>query len=140
MLSIGYLRSAYDACVYYQKLADGSFIYLLLYVDDMLVASRDIAEINKLKVQLSSEFEMKDLGAAKKILRMEIHRIAKEGSYTSLRANIFRKFLNVLVWRRLSLWLRHLQHISSCQQSYLHKQRKRCNTCLMFHTPVLLEV
>jgi hypothetical protein len=45
-----------------------------LYVDDMLIAAKSIIEVNKLKVLLSRKFDMKDLGAAKKILRMEIRR------------------------------------------------------------------
>ena len=45
----------------------------MLYVDDMLIGSKDKSLINKLKSQLSDEYEMKDLGAAKKILGMEIH-------------------------------------------------------------------
>ncbi|KAE8664469.1 hypothetical protein F3Y22_tig00112762pilonHSYRG00050 [Hibiscus syriacus] len=52
-------------------LKDGSFIYLLLYVDDMLIASKSQKEIDKLKAQLNQEFEMKDLGEAKKILERE---------------------------------------------------------------------
>lgn len=60
-----------------KKLKDGSFIYLLLYVDDMLIAAHDKYEISKLKAQLSSELEMKDLIAAKKILGMEILRDRK---------------------------------------------------------------
>ena len=52
---------------------EGSTIYLLLYVDDMLIAAKDKKEIAKLKAQLNNEFEM-DLGAAKKILGMEIIR------------------------------------------------------------------
>ena len=40
----------------------------------MLIAAKDKSEIAKLKAQLSNEFEMKDLGAAKKILGMEIIR------------------------------------------------------------------
>nr|CAI44659.1 OSJNBa0061C06.9 [Oryza sativa Japonica Group] len=67
MLSQKFRRSNYDSCVYV-KVADGSAIYLLLYVDDMLIAAKDKSEIAKLKAQLSSEFEMKDLGAVKKIL------------------------------------------------------------------------
>ncbi|GKC16338.1 putative RNA-directed DNA polymerase, partial [Tanacetum coccineum] len=42
-----------------------SSIILLLYVDDMLVAGSDMAEIKKLKRQLSKEFKKKDLGPAK---------------------------------------------------------------------------
>ena len=38
----------------------------------MLISAPNKEEIRKVKVQLSKEFEMKDLGAAKKILGMEI--------------------------------------------------------------------
>lgn len=45
----------------------------------MLIASRDKSLIRKLKTQLSNEFEMKELGAAKKILGMEIRRDRQAG-------------------------------------------------------------
>ena len=38
MMKLGYNRSPYDCCVYHNKLSNGSFIYLVLYVDDMLIA------------------------------------------------------------------------------------------------------
>jgi hypothetical protein len=72
MIKIGYKRCEYDCCVYVKSLDDGSFIFLLLYVDDILIAAKSIVEVKKLKVLLSKEFDMKDLGAAKKILGMEI--------------------------------------------------------------------
>ena len=78
MISHGFERSKYDSCVYI-KFVDGSPIYLLLYVDDMLIAAKGMKEITTLKAHLSSEFEMKDLGAAKKILGMEITRDRKSG-------------------------------------------------------------
>ena len=74
MLQQRYIRSKYDHCVYLCKLEDNSFIYLLLYVDDMLIASKSQEEIEKRKNQLRKEFEMKDLGEAKKILGVEIKR------------------------------------------------------------------
>jgi len=40
-----------------------------LYVNDMLIAPKSISAIDKLK-DLSSEFEMKDLGEVKKVLGM----------------------------------------------------------------------
>ena len=40
---------------------------MLLYVDYMLIACKDMFEINNMKVQLCREFEMKDLEAAKKL-------------------------------------------------------------------------
>ena len=45
---------------------------MLLYVDDMLITAKE--EIRTVKAQLNNEFEMKDLGAAKKIPGMEILR------------------------------------------------------------------
>jgi hypothetical protein len=74
MIKIGYRRCEYDCCVYVKSIDDGSFIFLLLYMDDMLIAAKSIMEVNKLKVLLSRELDMKDLGAAKKILGMEILR------------------------------------------------------------------
>lgn len=76
--------SEYDSCVYHRKLSDGCYIYLLLYIDDMLIACNNMLEIIKLKSELSNEFDMKDLGTAKKILGMEIHRDRKvDGLYMS---------------------------------------------------------
>ncbi|KAH9784304.1 hypothetical protein KPL71_009603 [Citrus sinensis] len=69
-----YTRNKFDHCVYFRKLQEGSFIYLLLYVDDMLIASKSKDEIEKLKTQLNQEFEMKDLGEVKKIIGMKIYK------------------------------------------------------------------
>ena len=40
----------------------------------MLIAAKSISKVNKLKILLSKEFDMKDFGATKKIFRMEIRR------------------------------------------------------------------
>lgn len=72
VLKIGFKRSAYDSCVYVRR--SKALVYLLLYVDDMLIASKDSGEINKVKLLLSKEFDMKDLGPARKILGIEIVR------------------------------------------------------------------
>lgn len=49
-----------------RRLLDGSCVYLLLYVDDMLIIAKSMSEINNLKAQLRNEFEIKDLGTAEK--------------------------------------------------------------------------
>ncbi|GJU57931.1 transposable element [Tanacetum coccineum] len=61
MMDSKYTRSKYDHCVYLKKLHDGSFVYLLLYVNDTLIASQILDQIEKLKTRLKSEFEIKDL-------------------------------------------------------------------------------
>ena len=94
MLSHGFKRSKYNSCVYI-KHVNGSPIYLLLYVDDMLIAVKSKVEIAKLKKLLSSVFDMKDLGAAKKILGMEITRDRKSGLLFFSRKIMLRKFFSV---------------------------------------------
>ena len=64
MLKIGYTRCQYDCCVYYHVFEDGKVILLLLYVDDMLIACKDVLKIQKLKEKLGAEFDMKDLETA----------------------------------------------------------------------------
>ena len=63
-----------ECCIYVKVLDDGSYIYLLLYVDDMLIAAKSMCEVDKLKSLLRKEFDMKDLGVVKKILGIEIRR------------------------------------------------------------------
>ena len=46
----------------------------MLYVDDILIASNNKDETGKVKVNLKREFEMKDLGGAKRILGVGIKR------------------------------------------------------------------
>ena len=53
IVSHGYIRSSYDSCVYHSKEEDGSHIYLLLYVDNMLTTSQNLLAIQKLKSLLS---------------------------------------------------------------------------------------
>ncbi|KAH9782075.1 Integrase catalytic domain-containing protein [Citrus sinensis] len=60
--------------------ARGGAVYLMLYVDDMLLATKDRSEIKKLKDLLNAEFEMKDLGCAKRILGMDIIRDRAAGT------------------------------------------------------------
>ena len=62
-----------DHCVYLKLIGD-HVSYLVLYADDMLLIRNDKEIIHDLKTQLSSKFDMKDLGSANYILGMEIKR------------------------------------------------------------------
>ena len=88
----GYKRCEMDHCCYVKKFK-GSYIILLLYVDDMLIAGADMKEISKLKKQMFEEFEMKDLGPAKQILGMSIARNKKDVSLTLSQEKYIRKVL-----------------------------------------------
>ena len=75
MIQIGYTN---DCCVYVKVLVDGSYIYLLLYVDDMLIATKRMCKDDNLKSLLHKEFDIKDLGATNKIMSIEIRRDREE--------------------------------------------------------------
>ena len=71
--SYGFVRNKEEPCIY--KWNNGSVIvFLVLYVDDILLIGNDVAALQGIKVWLSSQFSMKDLGEASFILGMKIYR------------------------------------------------------------------
>jgi hypothetical protein len=93
MIEQGYSRCHSDHCVYFKRLANGSYIILLLYVDDMLVAGSNMQDINVLKNKLANSFEMKDLGAVNKILGMRLIRDRKNHKLTLSQGEYIEKVL-----------------------------------------------
>ena len=77
--SYGYKTSEADPGLYYYrgKTAD---IYLLIYVDDILIASTDINLINSTKGRLMTTFDARDLGDASTYLGMTITRDRGSGT------------------------------------------------------------
>jgi hypothetical protein len=61
----------------YFKLIGDHLIYLVLYVDDMLLIGNNKEIIHDVKTQLSSKFDMKNLGVVNFILGIEIKRDRK---------------------------------------------------------------
>ena len=60
-------------CVY-KKCSGGSVIFLILYVDDILILRKDIPLLQAVKAWLSRSLSMKDLGEASYILGIKIYR------------------------------------------------------------------
>ena len=60
--------------IVYSKQVGNHFIYVVLYVDDRFLVGNNMDVITKVKSQLSSKFDMKDLSATNFILGMEIKR------------------------------------------------------------------
>ncbi|KAH9745767.1 CCHC-type domain-containing protein [Citrus sinensis] len=94
MISHGYCRSQYDSCVYFKTLSSEDRIYLLLYIDDMLIACKRREEIERLKMELNTVFEMKDLGTATRILGMQIVRNRVEGTLFLTQAGYAKRVLS----------------------------------------------
>jgi hypothetical protein len=74
----GFEENKVDNCVYV-KFRGSNFIFLILYVDDILLASSDKNMLLETKRFLSSKFDMKDLGEAGYVLGIEIHRDRSRG-------------------------------------------------------------
>ena len=53
---------------------EGKLVLLILYVDDILLASNDRQKLDEVKMKLSLAFEMKDLGEPRNFLGMKIIR------------------------------------------------------------------
>lgn len=72
IITIRFIRYNYDPYVYIKVGYENSKVFHLLYVDDILITSVNMKEIKNLKLELTNKFEMKYLGAAKKILGMRL--------------------------------------------------------------------
>ena len=80
MISNVYHMSKYDSCIYREIINSSGAVYLLLYVDDILIAGKHLSDIEKLKNLLKGKFEMKYLGSAKRILGIDIIRNRATGT------------------------------------------------------------
>ena len=67
-----------DDCIYH-KFSESKYFFLVLYVDDLLLATNDIGLLHETKRFLSKKFEMKDLGDASFVLRIQIYRDRSQG-------------------------------------------------------------
>jgi hypothetical protein len=71
--SFDFKENEEDNCIY-AKFRNWKIIFLILYVDDILLASSDVSLLLETKRFLSSNFDMKDLSEASFIIGIEIHR------------------------------------------------------------------
>jgi Reverse transcriptase (RNA-dependent DNA polymerase) len=62
-----------DECIYH-KFSGSKFVFLVLYVDDILLASNDKNMMCETKKFLFKHFDMKDLGEALYVLGLKIYR------------------------------------------------------------------
>ena len=76
--SFGFNENTSDQCIYL-KTSGSNFIILVLYVDDILLASSCVTLLNETRQMLSSHFDMKDLGDASVILGIQIFRDRSRG-------------------------------------------------------------
>ena len=76
LIDHGFTQSMSDYSVF-TKLHKGSILILLIYVDDILIASNNIEAVNTFKIFLDAKFKLKDLGTLKYFLGLEVARTEK---------------------------------------------------------------
>ncbi|THG28111.1 Ty1/Copia family ribonuclease HI, partial [Naasia lichenicola] len=69
----GFVRSVEEPCLYI-KSSGSKIVFLVLYVDDILLIGNDIPLLSSVKAWLKNHFQMKDLGEAQRILGIRIYR------------------------------------------------------------------
>ena len=62
-----------DQCIYH-KVSRSKLIFLILYVDDILIASSDLGLLHEVKQFLLKYFDMKDMGETSYIIGIKIER------------------------------------------------------------------
>ena len=67
----GFKEDIIDQCIY-MKVSGSNYIFLVLYVDDILIAANDTNLLVETKQLLFSHFDMKDLGEASYVLGIQI--------------------------------------------------------------------
>ncbi|KAG9458112.1 hypothetical protein H6P81_002620 [Aristolochia fimbriata] len=76
--SFGFVESVMDQCIY-QKVSGSKIYFLVLYVDDILLATNDKGILQQVKQFLSTHFDMKDMGDASYVIDIKIHRDKHQG-------------------------------------------------------------
>ena len=71
--ALGFVKNEEEPCVY-KKINGSALVFLILYVDDILLIGNDIPMLESVKTSLKNSFSMKDLGEAAYILGIRIYR------------------------------------------------------------------
>ena len=73
MKQYGFIKNEDEPCVY-KKVSGSMIVFLVLYVDDILLNGIDIPTLQQVKSWLGKCLSMKDLGEAAYILGIRIYR------------------------------------------------------------------
>jgi len=75
---LGFAATPADPCVFTQH-RSGITVVIVLYVDDLLITGNNESALIAVKAQISTRFQMKDLGEVSNLLGMNVTRNRREG-------------------------------------------------------------
>lgn len=78
-----------DSCIY-AKFKNEKYVFLVLYVDNILLASGDKNLLQETKRLFYSNFDMKNMGKASYVLGIEIH-INEQKNIRTFTQSVYRK-------------------------------------------------
>nr|GAT44721.1 predicted protein [Mycena chlorophos] len=79
--SVGLTKTAADNCVYYRE-RDGEQVWVTVWVDDLIILATSKDEGERVRKELGTLFEMKDMGEPRKIIGIEVTRDRSAGTVT----------------------------------------------------------
>ena len=112
----------------YKKISGSVIVFLVLYVDDILLIGNDIPILQKVKTWLGSCFSMKDLGEAAYILGIKIYRDRSKRIIDLSQSTYINKVLNRFSMqdsKRGFLSMSHGIHLSKTQCPMTSDERNR---------------
>ena len=80
--AIGFIASQSDSCLFHKTDSSGHPIWIAIFVDDIVISSPSMNTIDAFKADMSSRFNMKDMGPLKNVLGMEVNRTSTTLSLT----------------------------------------------------------
>ena len=95
IVSFGFKENTIDQCIYL-KVSGSKFIFLILCVDDILLANNDLGLLSETNMFLSNNFEMKDMSEAYYVIGIEIFRDRSQGLLGLSQNAYINKFLERL--------------------------------------------
>jgi len=87
--AMGFSRTQSDNCMFIR-----GDVWVLVYVDDMLITAPTVKQVNQVKVDLAKSFKIKDLGEAGHFLALEITRDRENRTITLSQKGYIEKILN----------------------------------------------
>ncbi|KAG5672409.1 hypothetical protein PVAND_002540 [Polypedilum vanderplanki] len=92
LIQDGFIQSQADMCFYIKNL-DNKSCYLIIHVDDILIAGSDLEIISQTQATLSKHFQVKDLGTVKFFLGIAINQ-DEEGNFFINQENYIKKIVS----------------------------------------------